>query len=71
MVICCAIFAKIKNSMHTAVDQNVFTKSMLDPDTRRMVDAIGLDEQLIMKMYDQIYSFLDDPIRVHAVWKIV
>lgn len=69
MVISCAIFAKIQNNLKRST--SIFNQSRLDSDSKRLINALGLNDQLILQMYDQIFKFLDDPIRVHAVWKII
>ena len=35
------------------------------------MNALNLDRVLLKKMFNQMRIFLDDPIRIHAVWKVI
>jgi hypothetical protein len=43
----------------------------LDEDSDRLMQALELDKELLMTMYKSIKTVIDDPIRIHAIWKIV
>jgi hypothetical protein len=79
LVLSCAIFSKIINSQNcddyssdkfeNNYDQNL--ESVLDNDSLRLIESLDLDLDIIVKMYQQIKIVIDDPIRIHAIWKIV
>lgn len=68
LVISCAIFAKVLNcGTFETLDEDC----KVDADTERLMKALNLDKELLCKMFNQIRIFLDDPIRIHAVWKVI
>lgn len=76
LVLSCAIFSKIINSETRSEDygnqiDNNFQRVEIDPDSHRLVKALELDDQLLLNMFSQIKHVIDDPIRIHAIWKIV
>ena len=78
LILACAIFSKIINQ--ECRDDNdpenfeigVKSKTVkIDQDSLRLIDALGLDQQAISQMYINIKKIIDDPIRIHAIWKTV
>lgn len=67
LVISCAIFAKMLIS-HPQTSER---PSQIDMDSKRLIESLNLDQELLLQMFNQIVSSLDEPIRVHAVWKVI
>lgn len=40
-------------------------------DSERLINVLSLDSELLINQFKQILFVLDDPIRVHAVWKVI
>jgi len=62
MVIASAIFAKMVNNQ----EQDFYGQAKIDEDSHRLIGAYGLNDTLILKMYKQIQSTLDDPVRIQT-----
>ena len=43
----------------------------IDQDSLRLIKALGLDQEILLNMFSQIKHVIDDPIRIHAIWKII
>lgn len=62
MVIATAIFAKMVNNQ----EQDFYGQAKIDEDSHRLIGAYGLNDTLVLKMYKQIQSTLDDPVRIQT-----
>ena len=84
LILSCAIFSKIINhypiSDDMSDDYNIneppkeITKVedvIIDRDSQRLINALNIDTQHLIKMYLQIRPIIDDPIRIHAIWKLI
>jgi hypothetical protein len=44
---------------------------VIDRDSKRLINALNIDTDHLIKMYLQIRPIIDDPIRIHSIWKII